>query len=112
MSAIVGSPRQGSEQTTVQPPSPPRPPADTEAMKTELGGLKDQLQKNPNDADAKQRLAGLEREVSNEFGAEQQKGDKADLKQLDSLEAMLNDVHQTMDKHGVQELPRGGAIAV
>ena len=74
-------------------------------MQNELNSLKEQLQANPNDAEAKNRLAHLEREVENEYKAADKSGDQA-LK--DKLEEVLEGVHNTMTQHGVQQLPKGG----
>lgn len=89
-------------------PSTPPPPPDTEAMQNEANSLKDQLQANPNDAEAKNSLAHLQREVENELKFEAAKGKDANPELVDKLGGILEGIEQTMEKHGVEKLPAGG----
>jgi hypothetical protein len=105
-SANIGEPQKFIEPTK---PWEPPPPPDVEAKQNELNSLKSQLQANPNDAEAKNKLAHLQREVENEKLFEDQKGDKADPVLQHKLDTLLNDVNQTMSQYGVQELGKGGS---
>lgn len=94
-----------------KPETKPPAPADIEAMQKQLGDIEGQLKNNPNDPEAKSHLANLEREVRTELGAEERKGDNADLKQLANLEQMLADTHQAMSHYGVTPHPGPSVVA-
>ena len=93
------------------PPPPPPPPPSAEELQAQTNGIIARLNKDPNDADAKNDLAHAERSVGNEFNAEQRKGDGADPKRLEALEKTMEDIHGAMQQFGVSELPRGGGMA-
>lgn len=94
------------------PPPPPPPPPSVEELQQRANTPIEQLNKNPNDAEAKNVLAHVEREIGNELAFEHGKGDSADPKRLEALEKTLGDIHAAMQKFGVSELPKGGGYRV